>query len=120
MRERVYEALQAMRPPFASYETDIHQMVEKRLTEAGIPFRHEAMIGKGCRIDYLAGDVGIEIKKGKPSLDALLPQLSRYAACEAVAALIVITQRSIRLPKAIGEKPLRLIVLSRLWGVALP
>ena len=120
MKNRVYEALQAMRPPFAAYEADIHAMVGERLAEAGLDYQHEAKIGNGCRIDYLAGDVGIEIKKGKPTTAALTKQLLRYAACESVAELIVVSQYSIRLPQVIGGKPLAVLVLNRLWGVALP
>ena len=120
MKNVVYEALQAMRPPFAAYEMDIHAMVGERLTEAGLAYLHEAMIGKGCRIDYLVGDVGIEIKKGKPALATLMRQLARYAASESVVALIVVSQWSVRLPHTIGGKPLSVLVLNQLWGVALP
>lgn len=120
MVDSVLAELKAMRPPFALYEYDIHQMVAERLQDAKLPYAHEARIGVGCRIDYLIGDVGIEIKKGKPMPAALLRQLTRYAACGAVTSLIVITQRSVKLPKKIGGKPLYQIVLSQLWGVALP
>lgn len=120
MRDAVWEALQAMRPPFVPYEIDIHKLVEERLAEAGLPFAHEARIGKGCRIDYLVGDVGIEIKKGKPSVDILRRQLLRYAACEGISALILVSQRSVKLPKILGGKPLEVLALPQLWGVALP
>ncbi len=119
MRDVVYEALQAMRPPFVPYEMDIHQMVGQRLAEAGLIYQHEARIGKGCRIDYLVGDVGVEIKKGKPIAAVLQKQLLRYAACEAISSLIVVTQRHVNLPKAIGGKPVGQLVLPQLWGVAL-
>ncbi len=120
MKDEVYEALQAMRPPFALYEWDIHQMVAQRLTEAGIDYVHEAKIGPGCRIDYLAGDVGIEVKKGKPTPKVLVKQLQRYAACELVSAVILVTQQSVKVPAQIAGKPVRSVVLSQLWGVALP
>ena len=120
MLHTVLSALEELRSPFALYETDIHQMVEKRLTEAGIAFTHEAKIGPGCRIDYLAGNVGIEIKKGKPDAKALTRQLIRYAECEAVEALIVISQRAVPLAKTVLGKPVHVIVLNQLWGVALP
>ncbi len=120
MRDIVYEALTALRPPFVPYEMDIHKMVEERLLQAGLPCVHEARIGAGCRIDFLVGSVGIEIKKGKPLPAVLKKQLLRYAACEAVSALIVVSQRSVPLPKDLGGKPVRGLVLSQLWGVALP
>ena len=120
MLHTVLSALEELRSPFALYETDIHQMVEKRLTEAGIAFTHEAKIGPGCRIDYLAGNVGIEIKKGKPDARALSAQLARYAGCDQISALVVLTQRSVSLPKCIGSIPVYGLVLNQLWGVALP
>ena len=120
MLQAVLNALRELRSPFALYEADIHGWVASRLTEAGLPFVHEAVIGKGCRIDFLVGGIGVEIKKGKPAAAALLPQLRRYAACEAVTGLIVLTQRSVRLPDALSGKPVRQLTLSQLWGVALP
>ncbi|MEG0741045.1 MAG: hypothetical protein RSB91_02040 [Clostridia bacterium] len=120
MLQTIVNALLELRSPFASYENDIHGFVEARLLEAGLPFIHEAKIGSGCRIDYLVGDVGIEIKKGKPAPATLLKQLRRYAACESISALVVVTQRAVRLPDTVCAKPLRAVSLNRLWGVALP
>lgn len=118
--QQVLDALMELRSPFAMYENDIHQWVAARLNDAGLAYCHEAVIGAGCRIDFLADGVGIEIKKGKPKPGALTAQLERYAACDGVQSLIVLTQRSVRLPKAVLGKPLRQITLSQLWGVALP
>ena len=120
MLHTVLSALEELRSPFALYETDIHRMVQKRLTDAGIDFVHEAKIGPGCRIDYLAGKIGIEIKKGKPDAKALTRQLIRYAECEPVQAFVVLTQRTVPLPKTVLGKPVHTIVLNQLWGVALP
>ena len=120
MLHTVLDALKELRSPFALYETDLHAMVDRRLTEAGLSFQHEAKIGPGCRIDYLVGDVGIEIKKGKPDASMLVRQLARYAACESIGALVVLTPRAVRLPAEVGGKPVHLIVLNHLWGVALP
>ena len=120
MLQTVLDALQELRSPFAFSEMDLHAMVRKRLTDAGIAFVHEARIGPGCRIDYLAGDVGIEIKKGRPDARGLSAQLARYAGCEQISALVVLTQRSVNLPKTIGKIPVYGIVLNQLWGVALP
>jgi len=116
----VLDALGELRSPFALYETDIHQMVAKRLSEAGLSFIHEAKLGPGCRIDYLVGHVGIEIKKGRPDASMLKKQLTRYAASEELEALVVLTQRTVSLPKTVLGKPVHVIVLNQLWGVALP
>ena len=118
--ERFIAALRELRSPFALYEQDIHQAVARQLTEAGLPFIHEKVIAPGCRIDFWCGGVGVEIKKGRPRPSALLEQLRRYAVSEEIAALVVLTQRSVRLPASVCGKPLVQLTLNQLWGVALP
>lgn len=118
--ERIIAALRELRSPFALYEKDIHQAVARRLTDAGLPFLHEKPLTPGCRIDFWCEGVGIEIKKGKPRPAALLEQLRRYAVSDEIAALVVLTQRSVRLPASVCGKPLVQITLNQLWGVALP
>ncbi|MDD3334714.1 MAG: hypothetical protein PHI98_04265 [Eubacteriales bacterium] len=119
MLQTVVNALMELRSPFLPYETDIHMQVEKRLCDAGLPHIHEAKIGPGCRIDFLVGDVGIEIKKGKPIPAVLTAQLERYARCEAIGSIVVLTQRSVKLPKQLAGKPVRQMTLSQLWGLAI-
>ena len=116
----VLDALKELRSPFALYEMDIHQMVAKRLQEANLNFVHEAKLGPGCRIDYLVETVGIEIKKGKPDVNALKRQIARYAAFDEISAMVVLTQRAVSLPRSVLGKPVHVIALNQLWGVALP
>lgn len=120
MLQTVLDALCGLRSPFALYENDIHRRVLECLAQAGLQVVHEAPIGKGCRIDCLIGNVGVEIKKGKPNAAALARQLRRYAACDGVEALVVVTQHAVRLPDQVLGKPVRGIALNQLWGVALP
>ena len=68
----------------------------------------------------LVGGVGVEIKKGRPDPAALRRQLDRYAACQGVEALVVLTERAVPLPARLHGKPVRGVALNRLWGVALP
>lgn len=120
MQEAVIAALSALRIPFAASESELHEQIGRCLGEAGLPYVHEARLGTGCRIDFLSGDIGIEVKKEKPDRSTLLRQLSRYASFDAVSALVVVAPRGISLPGAIGGKPLSYVALNRLWGVALP
>ena len=120
MLHTVLSALEELRSPFAFTENDLHRMVEQRLTEAGIPFVHEARIGPGCRIDYLAGGVGIEIKNGRPDAKALARQLMRYAESADIHALVVVSPRRVSTPKTVLGKPVHVMILNQLWGVALP
>lgn len=120
MTDTVLAALREIRLPYALYEMDIHHTVRLALEARQIAFAHEAKLSKGCRIDYLAGSVGIEIKKGKPNNTRLVQQLERYLAHDALESIIVVSWFSVRLPARIGGKRVELIALSQLWGVSLP
>lgn len=120
MLGEVLMALQELRPPFALYEMDLHQMVGALLTQKQIANKHEAPLSRGCRIDFLVGDIGIEIKKGKPAPKQLKAQLCRYLESPLISGLIVVSQRSVTLPDTLMGKPVKTLCLQQLWGVALP
>ena len=120
MVELILEALRAMRPPFALYEADLHSLVEQALEARNLPYVHEAKIGAGCRIDFRVGAIGLEIKKGKPNRTALLAQLRRYAACDALEGIVVVSWQRVALPGSVAGKPVYGLSLSALWGVSLP
>ena len=120
MTDTVLSALREIRLPYALYEMDIHGYVRDALKANGIAFIHEAKIAKGCRIDYLAGSVGIEIKKGKPNEKRLVAQLSRYLDSELLQSIIVVSWHSVKIPAEIRGKRAERVVLSQLWGVSLP
>lgn len=120
MTDAVLSALREIRLPYALYEMDIHGHVCRALDAAGIPFTHEAKLLKGCRIDYLAGGVGIEIKKGKPNPKRLMAQLERYLDSDALSSIVVVSWHSVRIPPAINGKRAEQVALSQLWGVSLP
>ena len=120
MLQSVLTALGNLRSPFALYEKDLHAGVAGCLEAAGLAYRHEASLGKGCRLDFLVGTVGIEVKKTKVSPSVLREQLTRYAHCPEVQALVVVTQYSVTLPRTIEGKPVKVVSISQNWGVALP
>ena len=64
--------------------------------------------------------MGIEVKKGRPVVSELTRQLRRYLESDALDGVVVVMQRAAPLPDAIGGKPVRVVSLNRLWGVALP
>jgi len=117
--ERVYEALTALRAPLQQGEYDLHRLVMDALEKAGVTYAHEVPLAPRCRIDLLCGGVGIEIKRGKPEPARIRAQLTRYAACEQVSSLILVAERTVAVPKMICGKPVRVICLNRLWGIAL-
>lgn len=118
--QTVLGALHALRVSPGVSEMEIHAHIAQGLQSAGISCVHEARLASRCRIDFLAGDIGIEVKCGKPSRCALIAQLGRYAACPQIQALIVVVERSANLPQKVGGKPCHFVSLNRLWGIALP
>ena len=118
--KRVAAALSAVRMPALPEEYDIHAAIARALDCAGLIHEHEYRLGPRRRIDFRVGRVGIEVKKGRPAPSALAKQLSRYLESDALDGVIVVTQRVTALPEDIGGKPVLLVSLNRLWGVALP
>ena len=116
----IVAALSAVRMPAQPEEYDIHAAVAAALSEAGLEFEHEYRLGPRRRIDFRVGRIGIEVKKGRPTSPALATQLRKYLESDALDAVIVVTQRVTRVPDTLCGKPVVLVSLNRLWGVALP
>ena len=103
-------------------EVDLHARVAEQLRGGGIAFAPEYRMGPRDRIDFLAdGGVGIECKRGHPNGPALLRQLGRYAMHPEIHALLVVLpwRKHVVIPSEIGGKPVLVLSLNELWGVAL-
>ena len=118
--EAVRRAISRLRAPTLPGEYDLHALIAAALEADGIEFSHEYRLAPRCRIDFKAGSVGIEVKKGRPNARELERQLRRYLESEELKALVVVMQRAVYVPERIAGKPVYLISLNRLWGVALP
>jgi len=116
---RAIEALERLRVSLAGGEYDLHGLIGRTLEEAGLCPRHEVSIAPRCRIDFMVGRVGVEIKMGKPARRALAAQVARYARSPELDALIVVVERSANLPGEYMGKRIAVVGLNRLWGVAL-
>lgn len=117
---RITSALDGLRLPAMPGEYDIHGEISKALAAHALDFAHEYRLAPRCRIDFRVGRIGIEVKKGRPASSDLTKQLRRYLASEELDAMIVVTQRVVSIPKTILGKPVYIVSLNRLWGVALP
>lgn len=116
--ETVLLALTAIRAPRPQDEYDLHGLVAEALQNAEIPFSHEAPLAPRCRIDFLCGDVGIEVKRGRPERTPVEKQLRRYAETGKLAALILLTERTSGVPAYAAGVPVYCVSLQKLWGVA--
>ena len=119
MMDKIVEAISALRAPLQQGEYDLHRLVMDALDVASISWEHEVKLAPRCRIDLMCDGVGIEIKRGKVEKARILTQLRKYADCEQVQGLILVTEKTVPLPHTIYGKPVRLICLNRLWGIAL-
>ena len=117
--ERIIEAISALRAPLQQGEYDLHRLVMYALDAAALPWEHEVKLAPRCRIDLMCGSVGIEIKRGKVEKARIIEQLRKYADCPQVQGLILVTEKTVPVPHTINGKPVRLICLNRLWGIAL-
>ena len=119
MMNDVLQALRTIRAPLQQGEYDLHHLVQTTLENQGIPCEHEVPLGSGRRIDLKCGRVGIEIKRGRPPKKKLVEQLTRYAQCEGIDSLILVSESAADVPRTLAGKPVAVVCLNRLWGIAL-
>ncbi|MDA8064462.1 MAG: hypothetical protein M0031_02985 [Thermaerobacter sp.] len=112
--------MRTLRVPPDTVEFDIYSMIDAALADAGISFRREVRLAPRSRIDYLVGGVGIEVKRGRWDRLRIEAQVGRYARSDVLEELILVTERAVRLPPEVCGKPLHVLPLLNLWGVALP
>ena len=117
--ENVLAALRTLRAPLQQGEYDLHRLVMDALDSHGIAYEHEVALAPRCRIDLMCGGIGVEIKRGHVERTRVRAQLMRYAACAQVESLVLVTEKTIDLPRTMNGKPVYLICLNRLWGIAL-
>lgn len=117
---RIIAALETVRAPALPGEYDLHGMIAAALERAGIPCAHEYRLAPRCRIDFLCGDVGIEVKKGRPVPAQLRKQLSRYLESDELREVVVVMQRAVHMPETISGKRVHVVSLNMNWGIALP
>ncbi len=118
MLDVVLQAIRTIRAPLPKDEYDLHGLIADALQKADIPFVHEAPLAPRCRIDFLCGNVGVEVKRGRPDKEKTCRQLEKYALSQKVQSLILVSEKSIALPSFMGNVRLESISLHKLWGIA--
>ncbi len=91
-------------------EAGLQAGVFTALETAGIPARREVRLSVADRVDVFVDGIAIEIKLAG-SVTTVLGQLQRYAAYDAVSALVLVTTRARHraLPTGISGKPLTVV-----------
>ena len=109
--EQIRAVLAGYRFRFAS-ERELQDGIARVLEGAGLTHRREATLGAAGTIDFLVGDVGVEVKI-KGALAQVTRQLHRYAEEPTVRELLLVTgsARLDRLPSSLCGKPLGVLHL---------
>ena len=105
--------LEGQRFPCATEER-LQVAVADHLTAAGVTFTREHRLSAEDRVDFLVGDVVVELKT-KGSLAAVTRQLMRYAQYDHVRELLLVTSRMqlASVPKTLNGKPVHVSIQ---WG----
>ncbi len=112
------KALKSIRAPLPRDEYDLHGLVANALQKAEIDFVHEAPLAPRCRIDFLCGDIGIEIKRNRPDKKETLRQLEKYAKTGKIKHLVLVSEKALSLPDTVCGVKMHTISLYKLWGIA--
>lgn len=97
-----------------SSERDLQDGIEVVVKAAGIAYERERELGPGDIIDFLVGDIGLEVKiQGSPA--EVARQLLRYASHSDIREIVLVTgkQRLGALPERLMGKPVTVVSLWR-------
>lgn len=111
--ERIARVIAASTPTFVT-EDDLQRELADALNIAGWVARREVRLSDGAsRIDLLAARVGIEVKTAG-SWRTVMAQLLRYARCDEIDHLILVTTRANHrlIPSTLHGKPVTVVVLT--------
>ena len=96
-------------------EDQLQAQIAATMTEFDVAFEREFVLpGKAGRIDFLFGTLGLEIKVDG-SFPAVAAQVQRYAECECISAVVLLTTKPAHrnLPQEIAGKPVRVVLMQR-------
>src|ERR1035438_6029627 len=71
-------------------ELDLQDRIEDLLVQEGVPYTREVVLSRTDRIDFMSGDIGIEVKIGSSML-VVQRQMWRYAFRHQISSLILVT-----------------------------
>lgn len=120
--EEILNALKHLRVGVILDEYFLQEQIAKVLSEHGITYFKEHVLGPRNRVDFLTSSgIAIEVKKGKPNRTNLIWQINRYAQFDEVKEIVIVVETSISSPitRTDNGKPCNIIGLRKLWGIAI-
>lgn len=93
-------------------EDELQQGISLVLDKHGFAFEREARLDARSRIDFLVGDVGIEVKVAGSAAD-LGVQVLRYLRHDRIRAVVIVTTRARHrdIPAELEGKPVHIVHL---------
>lgn len=95
-------------------QAEMEAWLQDRLP-TGTSLIREAVLGPGERPDFLIGGVVIEVKMNSASPRDIIRQLERYARHDVVEAIILASNRAVRLPHMLEGVPVFTLSLGKAW-----
>lgn len=117
--KRLINILEQIKVGFLPQETQIHSIIAESLVKNGIEFQHEYRLSSDSRIDFLSGNIGIEVKKSTVKDKNLLKQLKKYSESDKISKIILVTTKSVNIPSDINNKQIYIVNLYRNWSISL-
>ena len=117
--KRLINILEQIKVGFLPQETQIHSIIAESLVKNGIEFQHEYRLSSDSRIDFLSGNIGIEVKKSTVKDKDLLKQLKKYSQSNKISKIILVTTKSVNIPSDINNKQIYIVNLYRNWSISL-
>jgi hypothetical protein len=96
-----------------SDEIRLQGEIATALEKAGLTFEREVRIAPGSIIDFMIGDVGLEVKIRKGAKAAIYRQCERYCSIDRVKAIVLATNFSMGFPTEVAGKPAYLFSLGK-------
>lgn len=114
--ERIATHLKRARYRFST-EVILQASIAGVLDVGGFVFEREARLSDQERVDFMIGDVAVEVKI-KGAFIAVVEQLGRYAAVERVGAVLLVTTRRqlLGVPSTLHGKPVAAALLTGAFG----
>lgn len=108
--DKIVGAIRSHRFSYAN-EDELQEGLATVIANAGLEPVREVRLNGRDRIDILVERVGIEVKVAG-GVTHPWDQLKRYAECEEIDALVLVTSRWYTLPDEVGGKPLATVSLA--------
>lgn len=98
-----------------SNEKRAQATLAEAISLAGVAVEREVRLSPSDVVDFMAGDVAIEVKLRGARKKEVYRQLLRYAAHDRVQVLVLVSNLSMGLPETIGGKDVYFVRLGEAW-----